>query len=392
MEAILFDKQAMNRLKVCVIVPTYNNSKTLKRVLDSVAAYTSHIIIVNDGSTDETANILKDYSQLIQIHHPKNAGKGVALRNGFKKAISLNYQHAITIDSDGQHFASDIPNFIKTVENEGSALLIGSRNMSQQGVPNKSSFGNKFSNFWFWFETTIKLEDTQSGYRLYPLVQLPKKYVTTKFEFEIEVIVRSAWKGIPVKNIPIQVLYDPSERVSHFRPFRDFTRISILNTVLVIVALLYIKPRDFFFSIKKKGIQKFFKENILQSNDPPIKKACSIALGVFIGIAPFWGLQSILVLFLAAFLRLNKAISFLFSNISIPPFLPFIIIGSMKMGSLFVKETVKKVANESLTSIISAHLEQYLFGSFALATVAAVTFGGLGYILLIIISTFKNKR
>lgn len=392
METVLFDKESMNRLKVCVIVPTYNNSKTLKRVLESILTYTSHIIIVNDGSTNETVAILEEYPYLIQIHHPKNAGKGIALRNGFKKAISLNYQYAITIDSDGQHFASDIPTFIKTLENEGSALLIGSRNMTQQGVPKKSSFGNKFSNFWFWFETNIKLQDTQSGYRLYPIQQIPKKFVTSKFEFEIEVIVRSAWNKIPVKNIPIQVLYDPSERVSHFRPFKDFTRISILNTVLVIIALLYIKPRDFFWNIKKKGIQKFFVENLLQSNDPPIKKACSIALGVFIGIAPFWGFQSILVLFLAAILRLNKAISFVFSNISIPIFLPFIIMGSLEMGSFFVKAKVEKVIDESLTSIIATHFRQYVIGSFALATVAALIFGGLGYLLIILISTFKNKR
>ena len=97
--------------------------------------------------------------------------------------------------------------------------------MTQEGVPKKSSFGNKFSNFWFWFETGIKLEDTQSGYRLYPLKTIPKNYFTRKFEFEIEVIVRSAWNGVAVKNVPIKVLYDPSERVSHFRPFKDFTRI-----------------------------------------------------------------------------------------------------------------------------------------------------------------------
>ncbi len=258
MEATLNVIDKINSLKVCVIVPTYNNEKTLKRVLDSVLTFTSNIIIVNDGSTDTTATILKDYSNLVQIHHAKNSGKGTALRNGFKKAIELNYEYAITIDSDGQHFASDIPTFIEAIEKEQNALLIGSRNMTTDDVPKKSSFGNKFSNFWFWFETGIKLEDTQSGYRLYPLQLIPRKYFTNKFEFEIEVIVRSAWKGIPVKNIPIQVLYDPTERVSHFRPFKDFTRISILNTILVLITLLYIKPRDFFFNFKRKGIKRFF--------------------------------------------------------------------------------------------------------------------------------------
>ncbi|MES2748199.1 MAG: DUF2062 domain-containing protein [Bacteroidota bacterium] len=393
MATTLFDSQKINTLNVCVIVPTYNNEKTLQRVLDSVLSYTSNIIIVNDGSTDSTSEILKNYSQLVQIHHPKNAGKGMALRNGFKKAIELNYTYAITIDSDGQHFASDIPIFIEAIENEPNALLIGSRNMTTDDVPKKSSFGNKFSNFWFWFETGITLQDTQSGYRLYPLQLIPKRYFTTKFEFEIEVIVRSAWKGIPVKNIPIQVLYDPTERVSHFRPFKDFTRISILNTVLVLITLLYIKPRDFFFSFKRKGIKKFLLENILHSEDSNFKKAASIALGVFIGISPFWGFQTILVLALAVVLRLNKVIAFAFSNVSFPPFIPFIIYGSLQVGSCFVTNNSSISFDKSLTfSDVQAHLQQYLIGSFVLASISAVIFGSIAYFILVFFTTFKNKK
>lgn len=382
----------INQNKVCVIVPTYNNHKTLKRVLDSVLLYTANIIVVNDGSTDETSRILEDYPQLAQIHFPKNSGKGMALRKGFKEAIRLGYEYAITIDSDGQHFASDIPSFISEISNDNPMLLIGSRNMMQEGVPKKSSFGNKFSNFWFWFETGNRLEDTQSGFRLYPLKHIPKNYFTTKFEFEIEVIVRSAWKGIPVKNIPIKVLYDPAERVSHFRPFQDFTRISILNTVLVFITLFYIKPRDFFNNLKKKGIKKFFLENILESNDSNTTKSLSIALGVFIGISPFWGLQTIIVLALAVFFRLNKVISFAFSNISFPPFIPFIIYGSLKIGGNFIPSTKPLFFDSSMTfSDVQVNINQYLVGSFILAALMSILFGLSGYILLTIFSTFRNK-
>jgi glycosyltransferase involved in cell wall biosynthesis len=144
-------QELLNPTNFCVIVPTYNNRKTLKKVLDSVLDFTSNIIVVNDGSTDETFDILKQYPQLTQIHHPKNLGKGRALRNGFRKAIERKFEYAITIDSDGQHFASDIPNFIAAIQEEPNSLLIGSRNMTQENVPKKSSFGNKFSNFWFKF-------------------------------------------------------------------------------------------------------------------------------------------------------------------------------------------------------------------------------------------------
>lgn len=387
------ETERINQLKVCVIVPTYNNHKTLKRVLDSVLVYTSNIIVVNDGSTDTTVQILEDYTHLVQIHHPKNVGKGKALRSGFKKALELNYNYAITIDSDGQHFASDIPGFINVLEQEGDVLLIGSRNMTQENVPKKSSFGNKFSNFWFWFETGNKLEDTQSGYRLYPLKKMPVHYFTNKFEFEIEVIVRSAWKNIPVKNIPVKVLYDPAERVSHFRPFKDFTRISILNTVLVFISLFYIMPRDFFRKLKEKGLKKFFLENVLESNDSNERKALSIALGVFIGISPFWGFQTLLVLSLAVFFKLNKAIAFTFSNISFPPLIPVVIYGSLKIGGYFITSDKPLVLNSAMTmDDIQKNIAQYLVGSFILATISALLFGLTSYLLLTFVHHLKHKK
>lgn len=391
MKPILPQHDMLNSISFCVIVPTYNNQKTLKKVLDSILDFTSDIIIVNDGSTDETPEILKQYSQLTQIHHPKNIGKGRALRNGFRKAIELNFEYAITIDSDGQHFAADIPVFLSAIQEEPNALLIGSRNMTQENVPKKSSFGNKFSNFWFKFETGIALKDTQSGFRLYPLKLIPKRFYTNKFEFEIEVIVRSAWKGIVVKNIPIQVLYDPAERVSHFRPFQDFTRISILNTVLVTNALLYIKPRDFFRRAKKKGFKKFFLEDILESSDSNFKKSAAIALGVFIGLSPFWGFQTVLLFTFAALFRLNKVIAYLASNVSFPPFIPFIVYGSLQMGSIFVSNDAALVLDSSITiDDIQKNATQYIVGSLILATVSALSVGLISYLLLTAFSP-KNK-
>lgn len=390
MKLTLSKHDLLNSTSFCVIVPTYNNHKTLRKVLDSVLEYTPNVIIVNDGSTDETFEILKSYSELTQIHHPQNLGKGRALRNGFRKAIEMKFEYAITIDSDGQHFASDIPHFIEEIQNEPNSLLIGSRNMTQENVPKKSSFGNKFSNFWFKFETGIKLDDTQSGFRLYPLNLIPKQFFTNKFEFEIEVIVRSAWKGIVVKNIPIQVLYDPAERVSHFRPFRDFTRISILNTVLVTNALLYIKPRDFFRRAKKKGFKKFFLEDILESSDSNFKKSAAIALGVFIGISPFWGFQTILLFTFAALFKLNKVIAYLSSNVSFPPFIPFVIYGSLKMGSYFVSNDAALILDSSITlDDIQKNATQYIVGSLILASVSALFFGLLSYLLL---TAFTKKH
>ncbi len=371
----------------CVIIPTYNNAKTLSRVVDGVLRYTARIMVVNDGSTDATTRVLARYPDLTVIHLPHNKGKGNALRTGFREAGARGFDYAITIDSDGQHFPEDIPQFVRAIEADGMALLIGDRNMEREGIPGKSSFGNRFSNFWFRFETGITLSDTQSGFRLYPLKELQRiRFYTTKFEFEVEVIVKAAWRGIPIRNVPIGVLYDPAERVSHFRPFRDFTRISILNTWLVLVTLFYIRPRDYFRTFREKGFRRFFLEDLLHSDDSPLKKASSVALGVWVGLSPFWGFQTVLVLFLAVVLRLNKFIAFAFSNISIPPLIPFIVYACLQIGTALLgkpaDDTFRWQDIDTYRPFIQQHLMEYVLGSIVLATTSAGVLGFGSYLML----------
>jgi glycosyltransferase involved in cell wall biosynthesis len=234
LEQKLFVKQKFKQLNCCVLIPTYNNAKTIESVIISALEYCDNLIIVNDGCTDTTQTIIAKYPQLIVVTHAVNKGKGVGLRNGFKKAVELGFNYVISIDSDGQHFPKDFITFLNKVEEVPGSLIIGARNMTVENVPNKSTFGNKFSNFWFWAETGISLPDTQSGYRLYPVQRLKKIWLfTTKFELEIEVIVKAAWREIPVISVPVSVYYAPvSERVSHFKPSVDSTRISFLNTYL----------------------------------------------------------------------------------------------------------------------------------------------------------------
>ncbi|MCQ4141270.1 DUF2062 domain-containing protein [Chryseobacterium sp. EO14] len=384
-------RNAISEKKICVLIPTYNNEKTLKRVIDGVLDYTEDIIVVNDGSTDSTKEILRSYSHIEVIDLAENKGKGNGLKIGFRKAKELGYDYAITIDSDGQHYPDDIPVFVQALLNEKEdVLLIGNRNMSQDGIPKKSSFGNRFSNFWFWFETGIKLEDTQSGYRLYPLHKIPKKYFTPKFEFEIEIIVRTAWRHIPVKNVPVKVLYDPAERVSHFRPFKDFTRISILNTILVTITLLYIIPRNFVNNFKKKSIKRFIKEDVLESDGSNRIKAFSIALGVFVGFSPFWGFHTLIVISLSVLFKLNKVLAFFASNVSLPPFIPFIIAASLFLGSPFVHGDSNIFSQELNFDLVKNNLLQYVIGSFILATSASAILGVATFLFLNKVSPDKN--
>ena len=251
-------QKRMEALRLCVVVPTYNNQKTLAGVVDDILKYTTNIIVVNDGSTDNTSEILKDFSEKIcVVSYMPNKGKGNALKTGFDKAEELGYEGAVTIDSDGQHFASEIERFVDYAEKFPDALLLGQRT-TEGNMPSKNSFANKFSNFWFAVQTGYLLNDTQNGYRLYPLSAMKGlRPLSSRYEAELEMLVRSAWRGIRIVPVPTRVYYPPEgERVTHFRPGRDFFRISVLNTIFTLLAIVYGYPSMFLrrlFSKKRKS-------------------------------------------------------------------------------------------------------------------------------------------
>ncbi|MBO4577118.1 MAG: glycosyltransferase, partial [Paludibacteraceae bacterium] len=227
---------------ICALIPTYNNAGTIVDVVRRVHKHLRNIIVVVDGSTDATIDLLNALDFPVDIvSHTKNKGKGAALVSGFRKAMELGYDFALTIDADGQHYPEDIPVLLRAHDIHPQALIVGSRPFTDANMSGKSKFANRFSNFWFALQTTIHLPDTQTGMRLYPLHQLHGlNILTRRYEAELELLVFAAWHNVPLVPVPIRVFYPPEEeRVSHFVPARDFTRISILNCFLCIGALLF---------------------------------------------------------------------------------------------------------------------------------------------------------
>ena len=381
----------MAALRCVVLMPTYNNAGTIAKVISDVKEFATDVIVVNDGSTDETAQILASIEGIRVVDYPENKGKGYALKLGLQKAYEWGYRYAITIDSDGQHYADDIPTFIEKIEEKPDSLLIGARNLTAENMPSKNTFANKFSNFWYKVETGQTLSDTQSGYRLYPLEKLQNiRLLTRRYEFEVEIIVRAAWRGVNVENIPIKVYYPPvEERVSHFRPLQDFTRISILNTVLVLCALLFYYPWSFVRALTFANIKKFIDQQIVHSADSNVRMAAAMGWGVFCGIIPIWGYQMVVAGLLAHFLRLNKVVAIVFSNISIPPMIPFILYGSMAVGAWVLNvENIFSIDNISIETV-GQSLSQYLVGSLVLAAISGVLVFLLSLMAMIIC---KRKR
>ena len=243
-------REMLRQRGICVIIPTYNNGGTIGGVVAGALEQCGDVIVVNDGCSDATAGILAaiETEGLTVVTLPKNSGKGAALKAGFRKALEMGFAYAITLDGDGQHYPEDIATMLRANQEHPGALILGSRMMDGADRSKGSSFANRFSNFWLWVQTGRRLDDTQTGYRLYPLKKL--KFLTSRFfpltsryEAELELLVFASWHGVELVPVPIRVYYPPKEeRVSHFRPGKDFARISVLNTVLCVLAVVYGLP------------------------------------------------------------------------------------------------------------------------------------------------------
>lgn len=234
---------------ICVVIPTYNNAGTIVDVVRRSKEQCDDVIVVCDGCTDDTVALLQQVDGITIVSCPHNGGKGIALKRGFQKALKEGFSYAITLDADGQHFPEDIHIFLEANIDHPEAIIVGQRKgMESVERTSGSKFANAFSNFWFCVQTGHRLADTQTGYRLYPLKKLPcLSLLTSRYEAELELMVFSSWQGVEIVSKEVNVFYPPKEeRVSHFRPIKDFSRIFVLNTCLSILAIVYAYPLKLF--------------------------------------------------------------------------------------------------------------------------------------------------
>jgi len=213
-------------LRYAIVIPAYNHGTQVRGVVEKCLQLRLPVIVVDDGSTDATPYVLASLSGVTVIHHKKNQGKGASLLTGFAAALRLA-DWAITIDADGQHDPEDILSLIQAVPGGQRPFVIGKRTGMEHGnVPWTSRWGRRFANFWVWISCGRWLSDSQSGFRVYPLPEtLHLGTKAKRYQFEVEVLVRAVWCGIPIIEAPVRALYGPlEERVSHFRPWLDFWR------------------------------------------------------------------------------------------------------------------------------------------------------------------------
>lgn len=210
-------------IKVIALVPTYNNPFTIKKVAFDIISNGYNLIIVDDGSDEKVESLFQENEKenITFVRHSINKGKGEAITSGVKKAKELGYTHVVSLDGDGQHLASQIKPLIESI-NEKDEIIIGARNFNIDNIPNGSRFGRWFSNFWACWDTGYEITDSLSGFRVYPLSVLDLEIKTSRFDWEMEVLVRHADAGKGIKEVDIECYYPlEEERVSHFRKFWD---------------------------------------------------------------------------------------------------------------------------------------------------------------------------
>ena len=224
----------LHKSNFAIVIPVYNHEQMIRDIVIKSLELNLPIFVVDDGSTDSSYQTIKDIPNITILRHSTNKGKGAALLTGFTEATKTA-DWAVTIDADGQHNPYDALKMIHAVSSK-PALIIGMRTgMSGTNIPWTSRFGRKFSNFWVWASGGLWLNDTQTGFRIYPLPEVLNLNVKARrFQFEVEVLAKAMWHKIPITEIPVNVKYNPGTgRVSHFRPFIDFIRNSTTFTCLI---------------------------------------------------------------------------------------------------------------------------------------------------------------
>ncbi|MEW6264802.1 MAG: glycosyltransferase family 2 protein [Thermodesulfobacteriota bacterium] len=226
-----------------MIIPAYNHADQILSVIEKALELGLTVIVVDDGSTDDTPAKLREAQGIQLLTHDRNLGKGAALMTGLI-AAAARADWAITVDADGQHDPAEAINLIASVPRGVRPIVLGRRlGMKAGKVPWTSRWGRRFSNFWVWVAGGPWLADSQSGFRMYPLPEtLDLQPRSLRFQFEMEILILAAWRGLPVIEAPINVRYDlPGGRVSHFKPGLDFWRNT--KTILPLIAKRLFLPR-----------------------------------------------------------------------------------------------------------------------------------------------------
>jgi len=212
-----------------LVIPAYNESATIRKVVQGALRNFGTVIVVDDGSSDDTAEKLSNLPVTL-LQHPENLGKAASLWNGMQMALNLGAKGVVTMDGDGQHDPADLPRLLMAAQTHPDRLVIGSRLWNRDVIPKARYRANRFANFWIAWASGQAVEDSQSGFRVYPaqLIRLCRFDLRRdqSFVFESEIIIEAARHRFLCVFLPVQTTYPENARPSHFHPVKDIVRIT----------------------------------------------------------------------------------------------------------------------------------------------------------------------
>ncbi len=220
--------------RIAVLIPALNEALRIREVIEGALQHCPHVIVVDDGSDDDTAEIAASLPVTL-LRHPRRMGKGAALRDGFAEAIRQGHAAVITMDGDGQHTPSDIPRLLAAANRYPGWIVIGARLRHRERQPIHRKLANAFGDWGVAWGTGYQVADSQSGQRLYPVdvCRLACAGIPGEdFVFEAQVLMSAAQQlSTRCVSVPIEARYSlvhgaPRLRPSHFRPLRDLWRIT----------------------------------------------------------------------------------------------------------------------------------------------------------------------
>jgi glycosyltransferase involved in cell wall biosynthesis len=207
------------------LIPALDCADTIADVVRGAKAHLACVLVVDDGSTDATANEARAAGAEV-FSHGENLGKGAALLAGLRYLEERGFSHAVSLDGDGQHLPEELPKLIAESTTHPQALIVGARQIESEVAAIKR-FGNEFANVWVRIATGRDLGDTQCGQRVYPIAAtLALDLRGQRFDFETEVLIRAVRAAIEVRSVPVRVFYPPpDQRTSHYDKVWDTVRI-----------------------------------------------------------------------------------------------------------------------------------------------------------------------